>query len=90
MKTENMTNGNGKKVANQYIIFDSEFTMFKSYNSNIVKTCFVDGKRKVYLDSYYWDYSNTTSKYRNLFLGETTKETKAKIASGEYELVDLN
>lgn len=29
-------------------------------------------------------------KYRNQFLGETTKETQAKIDSGEYKLVNLN
>ena len=43
-----------------------------------------------YLDKKYWNFSNTTSKYRNKFLNETTKETIAKIKSGEYKLVDLN
>ena len=43
-----------------------------------------------YLDSYYYNYSRTTSKYRNIFLGETIKDTKAKIKSGEYILTDLN
>lgn len=85
-----MTNTRGNKVANQFIVFDSEFTLFQSYDSVIVKTCFEEGKRVVYLDEYYWDYSNTTGKYRNLFLGETKKETAAKIKSGEYRLADLN
>ena len=50
-----------------------------------------DMKRvEVVLDEYYWDYSRTTGKYRNLFLGETKKETEAKIASGEYKLTNLN
>ena len=90
MKVQNMTNSNGNKVANQFIIFDSEFTAFQSYNSIIVKTVFEDGKRVVYLDTNTWDYSRTTGKYRNLFLGETKKETERKIASGEYKLADLN
>ena len=90
MKVQNMTNSNGNKVANQFIIFDSEFTAFQSYNSIIVKTVFEDGKRVVYLDENTWDYSKTTGKYRNLFLGETKKETEKKIASGEYKLADLN
>jgi len=90
MKVQNMTNSNGNKVANQFIIFDSEFTAFQSYNSIIVKTVFEDGKRVVYLDENTWDYSRTTGKYRNLFLGETKKETERKIASGEYKLADLN
>jgi hypothetical protein len=45
---------------------------------------------KTSLDRSKWDYSQTTGKYRNQFLGETKKETEAKIASGEYELIDLN
>ncbi len=45
---------------------------------------------KIYLDVNYWDYSKTTSQYRNRFLNETTKETQAKIDSGKYLLVDLN
>ena len=90
MKVQNMTNSNGNKVANQFIIFDSEFTAFQSYNSIIVKTVFEDGKRVVYLDENTWDYSRTTGKYRNLFLGETKKETEKKIASGEYKLANLN
>ncbi len=45
---------------------------------------------KVTLDIHYWDYSVTTSKYRNMFLRETTKETQAKINSKEYKLKELN
>ena len=48
------------------------------------------GPDYIELDSTYWNYSNTTSKYRRLFLGEGTKETEAKIKSGEYVLTDLN
>ena len=90
MKVENMTSSNGNKVANQFILFDSEFTAFQSYGSVIVKTGFVDGKRQVWLDETYWDYSKTTGKYRNQFLGETKKETEKKIKSGVYILADLN
>ena len=73
-----------------HVIFSPEATYFQSYESTIVKTYWKDGRRQVALDEYYWNYSKTTSKYRNLFLGETKKETEKKIASGEYELVDLN
>ena len=45
---------------------------------------------KTFLDKTYWNYSVTTGKYRNQFLGETKKETEAKIKSGEYILTDLN
>jgi hypothetical protein len=47
-------------------------------------------KQVVQLDRDKWDYSTTTGKYRDQFLGETKKETQAKIDSGEYILTDLN
>ena len=45
---------------------------------------------RVYLDESDWDYSVTTGKYRNQFLGEGIAETRKKIASGEYKLANLN
>jgi hypothetical protein len=57
----------------------------------IVKKDYKSGQElKIYLDQKYWNYSNTTGKYRNIFLGETIKDTRAKIKSGEYILTDLN
>jgi hypothetical protein len=90
MKISNFTNSKGNKVANQFIINDSEFTLFQSYDSVIIKTTFEDGKRVVYLDSNYWDYSKTTGKYRNLFLGENKKATELKIKNNIYKLTNLN
>ena len=91
MKVQNMTNAKGNKVANQFIIIDGEFTAFQSYDTIIVKTDFDDDwNRRVTLDENAWDYSVTTSKYRNQFLGENKAETQAKIDSGEYILADLN
>jgi hypothetical protein len=90
MKVTNFTNRKGNKIANQFFISTPEFLMFQSYNSNIVKTTFEDGKRVVYLDEYYYNYSKTTSKYRNLYLGETTKEIETKIKAGIYILTNLN
>ena len=83
-----MRNNNGNKVPNQFIIEDdngSEY--FQSYDSMIVKR---DEDGEISLDWNYWNYSRTTSKYRNIFLNETTQDTKRKIDSGEYRLVDLN
>jgi hypothetical protein len=73
-------------IANQFIITDGNSTIFQSYRSVIAKI--QDGK--TYLDEKYWNYSNTTSKYRNKFLRLTTKEAEHKIASGEIILTDLN
>ena len=90
MKVENITSNSGNKISNQFIITDDQNNKyFQSYNSIIVK---IDGyyRDKIYLDQKYWNYSNTTGKYRNIFLGENIKDTKAKIKSGEYILTDLN
>ena len=90
MKISNFTSDKGNKVPNQFIIHTSEYTIFQSYDSTIVKTTFEDGVKVYYLDEYYWNYSKTTSKYRNQFLGENTKETQVKIDNGTYKLVNLN
>jgi hypothetical protein len=90
MKINNMTSNRGNKIANQFIIHTPEATYFQSYQSIIIKTTFEDGQRVVYLDEYYWNYSNTTSKYRNLFLGENSKIIENKIKKGIYKLTNLN
>ena len=77
-------------VPNQFIIYAPEATYFQSYESIIVKTTFENGKKVYYLDEEKWDYSRTTGKYRNSFLGETKKETEKKIKDGIYKLVNLN
>ncbi len=89
-KSEAFKGRTGRVIPNQFIIYDPEYTAFQSYDKIIVKTTFEDGERVVYLDKRYWDYSTTTSKYRNQFLGETIVETRKKIKSGEYKLADLN
>ncbi len=104
MKVRNMINSKGNTVPNQFIIttterryYDSkdepevDYTdktvhFFQSYDSIIAK----DDSGEITLDENNWDYSVTTGKYRNMFLGETKKETQAKIDSGEYKLADLN
>ena len=77
----------GNPVANQFIIYTPEGNYFQSYDSVIA---FRANDGKITLDKYYWNYSRTTSKYRNEFLGEYIADTRAKIESGEYELADLN
>jgi len=86
MKVTNMLSTRGNKVPNQFIINNNGEEYFQSYKSIIVKK----SKGKIYLDDYYWDYSVTTGKYRNDFLGEGIAETRKKIANGEYILTDLN
>ena len=74
-------------VKTQFLIHADEGVYFQSYNTIIA---FIDNKGKITLDEDKWDYSVTTSKYRNKFTGLTTQETKKKIESGEIWLVDLN
>lgn len=91
MKVTQFKNRNGQAVRNQFLITDDNGNeIFQSYDSVIVKKDYTGEKMKVYLDSYYWDYSTTTGKYRNIFLGENKTETQKKIDSGEYILTDLN
>ena len=87
---------------NQFLIVTPDAHYFQSYESIIAKipdlhntSCFTKDdlnshRFQIVLDKTYWNYSVTTSKYRNQFLNESTKETQAKIDSGEYKLVDLN
>ena len=96
MKVQNMTSNSGNTIANQFIITGSNdigsYEIFQSYRSTIIKVQHgmeSDGAG-VFLDENKWDYSRTTGKYRNQFLGETKRETEAKIKSGEYKLVNLN
>ena len=99
MKTENMTSTNGNKVANQFVIIDDDGNeFFQSYKSIIakksrnllLKSNSVKFDFCIELDKKYWNYSNTTGKYRNIFLNETIKDTRAKIKNGTYILTDLN
>jgi hypothetical protein len=87
VKVYNMLSNNGNTVPNQFEIFTDKGKYFQSYQSIIV---FKDNKGQVFLDDYYWDYSRTTGKYRNIFLGEGIVETRKKIKSGEYKLKELN
>ena len=87
MKVRNMRSTNGNTVPNQFnCVDDNGNEYFQSYNSVIVKK----ESDKIFLDKQTWNYSVTTSRYRNIFLDESTKETQKKIDSGEYILTDLN
>ena len=87
IKVENMESDAGNSIANQFIITTDNGVYFQSYRSIIA---YREYGGKMYLDKHYWDYSTTTGKYRNQFLGEGIKETRQKIKDGLYKLVDLN
>ena len=83
-----MTSNNGNKIANQFIIYDGDIWYFQSYKSIIVMKDNLNNK--IYLDSTFWNYSNTTAKYRNKFLNEKINNTRKKLREGVYILTDLN
>lgn len=101
MKVSNMVSNKGTTVPNQFII-ESETNdcyqrIFQSYTTTICKVvnekcpdCEYEYKKRILLDRDKWNYSATTAKYRNQFLGMTTKEIKKAIEAGTIELVDLN
>ena len=97
IKVKNFNSVNGNAIANQFLItynfvgdLDYSFSeeIFQSYDSIIAKRYPSTGA--IVLDEFYWNYSKTTGTYRNMFLGETKKETEKKIKSGEYSLGNLN
>lgn len=79
--------GRNGAVKNQFILTTPEGRYFQSYNSIIA---FISNDGNVKIDERYWDYSKTTGKYRNQFLGENKAETQAKIDAGRYQLTNLN
>jgi hypothetical protein len=88
MKVRNLTSSRGNEVRNQFEIWDDAGNRFyQSYDSIIVK---VNVRGEIILDEYYWDYSRTTSKYRNSFLGMTTEEIKQQTKDGRIRLENLN
>ncbi len=83
-RVENMKSSRHNDTPNQFIISGDNFILFQSYNSPIA--LIKNGITYIFKD---WDYSKTTGKYRNQFLGETKKETLDKLKSGEYIAVDF-
>ena len=94
VKVSNMTSDRSyRPVANQFIItkYDNKGykrkEFFQSYDSLIVFVDYSKKGRQIYLDEYYWDYSRTTGKYRNQFLGEQIEETRSKIKNGTSSML---
>lgn len=87
MKIYNMQSARGNRVPNQFVIEDKGKKLFQSYDSIIAV---IEANGQVTLDRKYWNFSATTNRYRNQFLGENLAETRRKIEAGIYKLVNLN
>ena len=79
MKVTSMAN-------NQYIIEHNGVTYFQSYDVIVAKK----SKGKIILDKDYYEYSRTTIKYRNMFLGLLSASVKEAIRDGKITLGKLN
>ena len=71
---------NGRAVPNHFIIRDEYEEYFTSYDSVVV----MKSANGIITLGPDWDYSKTTSKYRSLYLGESTKETRRKLDAKIY------
>lgn len=96
LSVEPMTSRGGNPLANQQIMSSNLGQMFVSYGTNICYKSthrYKDGdvsRPKYIFDEYYWNYSRTTSKYRNEFLGFGVDECRKGIKEGWIKLTDLN
>lgn len=97
----NMEGSSGRPVANQFIIIKYKddgayYEYFQSYSAIVGERLVLlneqGGIHKAFitLDEYFWNYSRTTSKYRNKWLGMNTQQIKQAIMSGVIKLRDLN
>lgn len=77
----------GNPVNNQFEIFTPEGVYFQSYKTIIA---YRDNSGQVFLDTDSYNYSRTTSKYRNAFLHTDTKTVEQNIKDGRYILTNLN
>lgn len=71
---------------NQYVIEHNGVTYFQSYDVIVAKK----SKGKIILDKDYYEYSRTTIKYRNMFLGLLSASVKEAIRDGKITLGKLN
>jgi hypothetical protein len=86
MKITNLKSSRGNAVPNQFTIETDSAVFLQSYDSIIAKV----ENEITYLDSKFWNYSQTTTKYLNQFLGQNKIDTEKKIKDGIYILTNLN
>jgi len=102
MRVSNMKSSRGNAVPNQFVItgnepflcngeyLDRDTEVFQSYETIIARRYYICDIQVTELDRDKWDYSRTTSKYRNQFLDMNTGEIEKGIVDGSIKLVDLN
>lgn len=88
VQVRNLVSYAGNFVPNQFEITVGHKIYFQSYGTVIAM--YNQRNHRMYLDKDAWDYSTTTGKYRNIWLGEKRAETERKIKNGTYKLRNLN
>ena len=93
VSVRSMTSNSGNTNPNHQIITEPHGEVMVSYGTKI---CFMsfdsnkEGKKRIILDENYWDYSTTTGRFRNQFLGMGIQECREGIKDGSIELSNLN
>jgi hypothetical protein len=88
MRVSQLINSGGRPVPNHFVIEYNGFKWLQSYNALVAR---IDVEsEEVELDQNYWEYSKTTARHRNAFLGMDNSEVKRHVDDGTFRLVDLN
>ena len=68
MLVSQLINSNGNPNANQFIISDSGYVAFQSYESRVCEITRDENLNRIIRFGYDWDYSRTTMKHLAEFL----------------------
>ena len=71
---------------NMFVAHRGNISVLKSYNKIIAIV--LNGE--IYLNSEYYNYSTTTSRHRNLFLGVSAKEFEQNCKKSLYNFISDN
>lgn len=74
-----------REIPNQFEITTDDCCIFQSYRSTIAKENFKTGE--LVFDPNYWDYSRTTMKYLNQWLGNNARDL---VKAGKVKFENLN
>lgn len=74
------------KIDNKNMYVSSCGCFVKSYDKIII----VKRNGKIYLNADYYDYSISTARHRNYYLGVNSKEFEKNVKNGCYEFISDN
>ena len=89
VKIEPLRTTRGGVARNHYVIYTEDGKYLSSYG-RIVVYIPNDPSEKTALDKNFYDFSKTTSTYRNIFLKIPSPSVRASIDKGMFLLTNLN